>query len=305
MAGMRIGFVGAVEGSLVALKTLIHLGHAPVIVVTLPPEAMQRHADYVDLRALAEWAGSAVHLTTDINAPGTIERLLQNGVDLLVVVGWSQICRRAFREAARFGAIGYHPAPLPRMRGRAVIPWTIIANETVTGSTVFWLDDGADTGGIIAQRRYGVAPDETARSLYEKHKAAMPLLIGEAIAKVEAGDRRGEAQVEAQASYCAKRTAEDGLIDWHNDAEDILRLIRAVGDPYPGAFTFLDGSPLTIDKASFFAPKGRYIGLLGQVQTHMEEGYTVLCGDGAVIAITSWRGGGGQRPRVHARLRPA
>ena len=300
---MRLAFVGAVEGSLVALTALIEQGHAPVVVVTLPPEASRRHSDFVDLRALANSAGSAVHLTRDVNDPEVAALLRTLQIDLTIVVGWSQICRADFRSAASLGAIGYHPAPLPRMRGRAVIPWTILENVAETGSTLFWLEDGADTGAIIAQRRYPVAADETARSLYEKHKAAMPALIGEAMARIAAGDRLGDPQDEAAASLCAKRTEADGLIDWHDDADAILRLIRAVGDPYPGAFTFCDGARLTLDSARFFAPKGRYIGSIGQVQTHLPDGFTVLCGDGATIAVTAWRGSSRDRPKLHARLR--
>jgi methionyl-tRNA formyltransferase len=300
---MRLAFVGAVEGSLVALSTLIELGRVPVVVITLPPDAGQRHSDFVDLRAVAERAGSAVHLTTNINDPETAALLCTLRIDLTIVVGWSQICRRDFRAASRLGAVGYHPAPLPRMRGRAVIPWTILQDDAETGSTVFWLDDGADTGGIIAQRRYPVAPDETARSLYERHKAMMPLLIGEAMVRIESGDRLGDPQDETAASICAKRTEADGLIDWRDDAEVILRLIRAVGDPYPGAFTHCDGERLTLDKARFFAPRGRYIGSIGQVQTHLPDGFTVLCGDGATIAVTAWRGSSLDRPKLHARLR--
>ena len=242
-----------------------------------------------------------MHFSTDINAPQTIAALQHARPDLTLVVGWSQICQAPFRSIARLGTLGFHPAPLPRFRGRAVIPWTIIANVSETGSTIFRLDDGIDSGPIVAQELFAVAPDETARSLYEKHKRALGRLVPEALAAIAAKGAAGTPQDDKNASYCAKRTADDGLIDWREPAEHILRLIRAVGDPYPGAYTFGDGEKIVIEAARPHAPPGRYIGMPGQVQSHSGCGFTVLCGDGSTVEVTAWRGLTG-KPRMHRKL---
>lgn len=301
MTSMRIAFVGAVEGSLVALNALIDDGLAPILVVTLAPEAAHRHSDFADLAAPARRAGAAVHFTGNINAPETVEAIRAAAPDLTMVVGWSQICREPFRAAARLGTLGYHPAPLPRFRGRAVIPWTILAGEEATGSTVFWLDEGTDSGPIVAQRLFPVAPDETARSLYDKHTGALAELVPLAARRVADGDCVGTAQDHSLASYCAKRTEADGEIDWREPAEAVLRLVRAVGDPYPGAFTYDAGTKIRIEAARFLAPRGRFIGMAGQVQTHTAEGFSVLCGDGAAIEVTAWSGTA-SKPRIHVKL---
>ncbi|TPI50681.1 MULTISPECIES: formyltransferase family protein [unclassified Mesorhizobium] len=299
---MRIAFVGAVEGSRVAFDALVEAGMTPSLLVTLAGEASKRHSDFVDLAGPARLAGAAVHLTKDINAPDTIDRLEAERPDLTMVVGWSQICRGEFRSVARYGSIGFHPAPLPRFRGRAVIPWTIIANEKETGSTFFRLDEGVDSGPIVLQKLFAVAPDETARSLYDKHKQALFEMTPLVVSAISRDKAVGVAQDESLASYCAKRTADDGIIDWSDAAENVLRFVRAVGDPYPGAFTFTAGAKIVIDKARMFASPGRHIGLTGQVQTHTDSGFTVLCGDGAAIEVTSWYG---ERPRIHAKLASA
>lgn len=298
---MRIAFVGAVEGSQVALEALVAAGATPVFVITLPREASGRHSDFADLAAPARASGAAVYFATDINSPETVAALQHVRPDLTMVIGWSQICRGPFRAVARLGTLGYHPAPLPRFRGRAVIPWTIIANESETGSTIFWLDEGVDSGPIVAQELFAVAPDETARSLYEKHKRALARLAPQAVATVAGDGGGGMPQNHSLASYCAKRTAEDGLIDWREPAATILRLIRAVGDPYPGAFTFEKGEKIMIESARAFAPPGRYFGMPGQVQSHTEAGFTVLCGDGSTVEATAWRGLKG-KPKVHTKL---
>ncbi|TJV04760.1 MAG: methionyl-tRNA formyltransferase [Mesorhizobium sp.] len=296
---MRIAFVGAVEGSRVAFDALVEAGMAPSLLVTLADEASARHSDFVDLSAPARAAGASVHRTRNINAPDTIAWLAEGRPDLTLVVGWSQICRAEFRAIARLGSIGFHPAPLPRFRGRAVIPWTIIANEKETGSTFFRLDEGVDSGPIVMQKLFPVAEDETARSLYEKHKQALREMTPLVVSAIARDNSVGVVQDDSLASYCAKRSADDGSIDWTQTAESILRLVRAVGDPYPGAFTLDGGSKIFVDQARMFARRGRYIGLSGQVQAHTGSGFAVLCGDGETIEVTSWRG---TKPKVHAKL---
>jgi methionyl-tRNA formyltransferase len=294
--------VGAVEGSAIALAALNSAGMAPGLVLTLPPEAASRHSDYVDLAPLAKAGGSELLHLTNINAPATIDAMRNFQIDLTLVIGWSQICRDAFRSVASIGNVGFHPAPLPRLRGRAVIPWTILLGERKTAASLFWLDDGVDSGPILLQEPIEIAEDETARTLYVKQTDALARMLPRAVALVEEGNAPRMEQNHDLASYCAKRTADDGLISWTDPAEAILRLVRAVGDPYPGAFTLASGAKLTIDSASLFAESGRYIGLPGQVQVHTREGFVVRCGDGRCIHVTAWRCDTAGKPRVHSKL---
>jgi len=300
---MKIAFVGAVEGSAVALKALLQSGITPALVVTLPPDAAHRHSDYVDLAPLARAGGSALIYARHINGLDVIEALRSVETDLTLVIGWSQICGNVFRSVARIGNIGFHPGPLPRMRGRAVIPWTILLGETSTAATLFWLDDGADSGPILLQEAIEVSSDETARSLYAKQTRALARLLPTAVGLIWAGGAPQVAQDHSCATYCAKRTAEDGRIDWREPAENVLRLIRAVGDPYPGAFTTYGRGRLLVDQAKLLPDGHRFIGLPGQVQCHTTDGFAVRCGDGASINVTSWRQEQGMdRPKLHAKL---
>lgn len=299
---MRIVFVGAVESSKIALEALITAGRVPALVITIPLEVAGRHSDFADIGDLARAAGSAVCYATDINGPAVLEAMASVEPDLTLVVGWSQVCRQPFRDIARDGTIGFHPAALPRLRGRAVIPWTILRGEEVTGSTLFWLDEGIDSGPILLQRLFAVASDETARSLYAKHTANLAEMVVEAVALVEAGNAPRMEQDHEKASYCAKRTVEDGLIDWNASAASVLRLVRAVGVPYPGAFSFYDGGKIRIDAAVQIETAGRFVGLVGQVQAHTERGFIVLCGDGECIEVLAWASPTGKRPAVHSKL---
>lgn len=300
---MRTAFVGAVEGSLIALAALVEAGEAPGLVITLPPEASSRHSDFADLNPMARAGGSRVVYSTNINEPAVIDALRSFEADVVLVIGWSQICGDAFRSVARIGNIGFHPSALPRMRGRAVIPWTILLGEPTTAASLFWLDGGVDSGPLLLQEPIVVAADETAKSLYLKQTGALARMLPRAIALVRSGNAPRIEQDHSQATYCAKRTLDDGSIDWHAPAHAILRLVRAVGAPYPGAFTTSGGRRLFIDAAAPFAESDRYVGLAGQVQCYRGDGFVVRCGDGKCIEVMAWRQEQGEgRPRMHSKL---
>src|SRR3546814_4028654 len=98
------------------------------------------------------------------------------------------------------------PAPLPRLRGRGVIPWTILADEPITAGTLFWIDDGVDSGPILEQAFFHVAPDETAASLYARHMRALGEMMTRALAALATGSPPRLEQDERYASWAAKRT---------------------------------------------------------------------------------------------------
>jgi methionyl-tRNA formyltransferase len=282
---MRTAFVGAVEGSAVALRALAEVGAPPALVVTLPPERASRHSDYADLAPLTREGGSELYLTHDVNAPATLARLTALDPDHVWIIGWSQICGEAVLATARHGCIGFHPAPLPQMRGRAVIPWTILTRQAVTASTLFWVDRGTDSGPILLQRRFPVADDETAATLYAKHASNAEAMLGEAVGLLRAGLAPRIPQDHAAATYCAKRTPADGWIEWQRSADEIWRLIRAAGTPYPGAYTWHRGAPLTVWSAGPPEAGDRFVGLPGQVQALDDGRALVACGDGACLPL--------------------
>lgn len=304
---MRSVLLGAVESSRVALETLGGLGAAPVAVITLPVERRSRHSDWVDLVPTARAVGAHVICAADVNAPDVQEQLKELQPDLLWVIGWSQILGPALLESARHGCVGYHPAPLPENRGRGVIPWTILQGVQTTGGTLFWLDAGVDSGDVLVQERFPVAADETARTLYDKHLDALRAMLAQAVEQISSGHPPHQAQDHSRATYCARRVPDDGLIDWQARARSVWALVRASGEPYPGAFTFLGREELRVWEADLLGP-GPYWGVPGQVQTVTAEGALVQCGDREhVLLRTVEVSGGGHRAagevvRVHQRL---
>lgn len=291
---MRVVLVGAVEGSAIALDALIGSGCPPIAVCTLPLSKAARHSDFVDLRPRAVECGIPVVESSNINDPATLNALRCFEPDYIAVIGWSQICRDDFLRLPKKGCIGYHPALLPENRGRAVIPWTILQRASHTGSTLFWLDHGADSGDILLQRRIEVAPDETARSLYQKHMDALCEMLREALPLLASHSPPRAPQDHRRATYCSKRVAADGLIDWSLPAPDVWTLIRAVGEPYPGAFSFYRRKRVLIWDAELVGD-APYHGVTGQIQTLTADGALVRCGDGRHVLLKVVQTDGGMK----------
>ncbi len=303
VTGMKTILVGAVETSHAALVSICAAGHAPDLVMTLPPHLSHRHSDFVDLSGVANRYGVPIEYIEKTNAPETLEKIEAVQPDLVLVIGWSQICDAAFRAIPRIGCIGFHPSALPRLRGRGVIPWTVLMQERNVGSSLFWLGEGADDGPIAAQARYAVDPDKvTARDLYDRSLRAISGLLPPLLEQIAVGDIPREPQPQTGISICARRRPEDGLIDWSRPATEIDRLIRASGPPYPGAFTHgPDGRQLVITQSAPTEPDGYYIGLPGQVQAINGQGFTVACGDGRCLDILEWSGAD-IPPAIHSKL---
>lgn len=300
---MRAAVIGAVESSRVAIEAIAAAdGWTLPLVLSLPPDKARRHSDFVDLAPAASAAGAQFMAVDTINDAGVIAALSRADIDYAFVIGWSQICGKAFRAAVPDCVIGYHPAPLPRLRGRAVIPWTILADEPITGGTLFWIDAGVDSGAILEQRFFHVAPDETATTLYARHMAELRAMMASALAQLASGAPQRLVQDEACATWAARRTASDGRIDWTCPADTIHRLIRAVTRPYPGAMTWSGAATLTIWSARHDPGGARHRAMPGQVVAAADGAFTVMCGDGQTMTVTDWTSAEGRIPPLHSRL---
>lgn len=296
---MRAAIIGAVESTAQAIEAVARApGWEVALVMSLPPELGHRHSDFVDIAAHTRAAGAELCLTNNGNGEEAIERLRASKPDFVFVIGWSQICRADFLATAPGRVIGYHPAALPRLRGRAAMPWTILQQEPITAGTLFWIDDDVDSGAILDQQFFHVAPDETAASLYAKHMAALSKMLDRTLPALARGEQLAEAQDDRLATWAARRTPADGRIDWTSSADAIGRLVRAVGRPYPGAFTMLGDDKITLWTAAV-ADGVRHLASPGQIIAIDDDALTVKCGDGSALRITDWSSASGKKPCIH------
>uniref|UniRef100_UPI0035CA4F4B methionyl-tRNA formyltransferase n=1 Tax=uncultured Sphingomonas sp. TaxID=158754 RepID=UPI0035CA4F4B len=302
MATRRAILIGAVESTRIAFEALQRSPDWVVAaVVTLDEGLAARHSDFQPLGPIAAVASCAVIAVDNINHDAALAAVGAIDADCVFVIGWSQIVGARFLDLWKDRVVGYHPAALPRMRGRAAIPWTILSGDPITAGTLFWVDRGTDTGAILDQHFFHVAPDETAATLYEKHMAALAIMLDRSLPMLAGGHAPRLPQDEACATWAARRTSGDGRIDWTQSAATILRLVRAAGRPYPGAWTRLNGSAMHIWSARATAIGAQHWGRAGQVIDLSGGHVCVLCGDGHALLVTETTGLD-RAPRLHAVL---
>lgn len=166
-------------------------------------------------------------------------------------------------------AINFHGSLLPKYRGRTPHVWAIINGETKTGVTAHLMNAKCDDGDIVKQIEVPIDFDETGASLLQKYHTIYPLLVEEVIGTLETGTLFFQKQNAKEATYYSKRTPEDGRIDWKWQKERIRNWVRAQAYPYPGAFTYLNGVKIVINKVEYNS-----------------LGYTDTIPNGTVIAVT-------------------
>ena len=166
--------------------------------------------------------------------------------DLLVFAFVTDIVRKRVLDAATYGAIQYHPSLLPAHRGRTAMNWAIMSGATTTGLTIFWVDEGIDTGPIILTREVEIGPDDSVGSIYFDRLYPMGVeALVEAVRLVREGNAPREEQDESVATYEPPAAAEHARLDWMQHGRVVHNIIRG-SDPQPGATATLRGSSIRL-----------------------------------------------------------
>ncbi len=260
-----------------------------VVAVYCPADAPGGRPD--PLKEAAEAHGLIIHQPGSFKTPEAAETLRSLEPDLCVMAFVTRIVPSAFLDIPVHGTIQYHPSLLPRHRGPSSINWPIIAGETRTGLTIFWPDDGLDTGPVLLQKEIGIGPDDTLGSVYFDH--LFPLGVEamiEAVDMVRDGTAPKIAQDESQASYESWCRAEDVEIDWRKPVAEIYNLIRGA-NPQPGAWTRCGGAALQIFDAARIDGTDAEPGVIAAID---DDGITVGANGGRIIVRRVRPGGGGK-----------
>lgn len=245
---LRIVLVTCAENGFYNLRRLHERGFSIAAVVTIPPSLAEKHAiaGYVDIRGWCAANGiRAIVLDVYDLQPGDLRGM---EIDLIVVNGWNRLLTAEVLALPRLGAIGLHAGHPPIGHGRAPIVWNILYGHPDIEVYAFGLTAAADDGPIMDLRTVEITKYDDARTLYEKVMWAGAAAIESAI-EARAAGRAGIPQDNAQAKPYAKRTPADGAIDFSCPVETIHDFVRAQTDPYPGAFTYLNGVRWRIDRA--------------------------------------------------------
>lgn len=202
--------------------------------------------------------------------------------DVGVVVAYGRILPAAVLEAPRLGCVNVHASLLPRWRGAAPIQWAIALGDSQTGVTLMKMDEGMDTGAILATEATDVGSAETAGALSDRLSVMGAGLLRRALPRYLAGELEPEPQDASAATSAPLLSKSDGIITWSRSAVEVDQRIRGM-TPWPGAFTEADSRRLKILRARPLTldPDDRQP---GTVIALAKDGILVACGKG-VLAI--------------------
>ena len=184
-----------------------------------------------------------------INNESSIAILKKLKPDLFILCGYNKILKLPVIEIPPLGTINLHGGKLPGYRGAAPINWQIINGETTGGCSIIYVDEGIDTGDIIAQEIYPITPEDTHASVLKKTLQIFPPLLTKVLHQIEEGSVQAQKQDPAEGSYYSRRYPRDSRIDWAAlDDIDVQNLVRGMFGPYPAAFTYRGDTKVEIDK---------------------------------------------------------
>ena len=240
------------------------------------------NTDFADLSAMAIERDIPVLFACGNEQDDIAAWIRSRGADICFCLGWSYLLQSSVLSATPRGVVGYHPAMLPRNRGRHPIIWALALGLPATGSSFFLMDAGADSGPILSQERVPIEAEDDAGTLYAKLIVAARRQLGELVAGLRDGPLVGVPQDPLQATHWRKRSIADGRIDWRMPAEGVHNLVRALAPPYPGAHADFRGTPIKVwrtrlgEGAAGDLEPGYVIGRDG-------VGIHVKCGVGSIV----------------------
>ncbi len=239
---LKIIFMGTPDFAVPALERLIGSDHEVIAVYTQPPRPKGRGQQVQNspVHDVAIRHGIPVFTPRSLRKDEQARKeFLMLNADIAVVAAYGLLLPKDILEGPRFGCLNIHGSLLPRWRGASPIQHAVWKGDAESGNCIMKMEEGLDTGAVIAQRAVPIRPETTATSLYSELAALGAMMIHEVIDKI-ADDQALpplKAQNDARATYAPMLKKEDGLIDWNQNAQEIDCQIRGL-NPWPGVFTF-------------------------------------------------------------------
>ncbi|MFQ6016516.1 MAG: methionyl-tRNA formyltransferase [Anaerolineae bacterium] len=277
----RILFMGTPGFAVPSLEALIER-YQVVGVVTQPDRRVGRGRKLLPspVKKVALGHGLDVLQPKTLRRPEVVENLRSLEPEAIVVVAYGQILRPEVLSIPPRGCLNVHASLLPKYRGASPIVAALLAGENETGITIMLMDEGMDSGPILAQRSLAVLPDDTAQSLVEKLARLGADLLVETLPAWLRGEIEPQVQDDSRATYTRLVKKEDGLVDWSLSAAEIALRSRAYY-PWPSAYTYWQGKLLKLLRTE---PLSRWSGSEkpGEV-LGLPEGVAVATGQGALL----------------------
>ena len=283
---MKIMFMGTPEISREVLSSLVSAGREVCAVVTGEdkPRGRGKIMTPTPTKAYAEERGIRVLTPTTLRDEEFMDRLREIDPDIIVVVAYGKILPNAVIDYPKYGCINLHVSLLPKYRGAAPMQRAIMEGERETGVTVMQMDEGLDTGDILLMERFDIFPDDDFEKIHDRSiEVGAPLLL-RALEGIEAGTVKRIKQDDALATYAKKVERDDCKLDLTLSAKKLDCIIRGV-TPFPGAFVYLNGKMLKINRALPIDKPGE-VGVVSDLSAS-GDGYIVIgTGEGSLKVLS-------------------
>jgi methionyl-tRNA formyltransferase len=291
---MRLIFAGTPDFAAAALAALIEAGHEVALVLTQPDRPAGRGMKLMPspVKQLALQHGLRVLQPAALKDAEVQAQLAAVNADAMIVAAYGLLLPPAVLTLPRLGCLNIHASLLPRWRGAAPIQRAILAGDPETGITIMQMDSGLDTGGMLLRAALPIADQDTAHTLHDKLAVLGASSIVSALKRLELGTWQAQPQDDSAATYAAKLSKAEGLIDWHKSATEIARAVRAY-NPFPVAQARLQAETWRIWQAQV---EPRNEGTPGEILQADKEGILVRCGEGALLLKELQKAGGKRLP---------
>ncbi|MDA0988112.1 MAG: methionyl-tRNA formyltransferase [Chloroflexi bacterium] len=244
---MRVIYMGTPAFVIPPLEQLVESGYQVVGVYTQPdrPTGRGRNVAPSPIKAYAEEHGLRVFQPTSLRDENTYKELAALEPDIMVIAAYGRILPSEVVNLPPLGCVNIHPSLLPRYRGPSPVAFTLLEGDETAGVTLMLLNEGMDSGPILAQEEHALLPQDTVETLTDRLFREGARLLVKNLPLYARGDLAPRPQEEALATYARKLTKEDGAIRWELSAESLWREVRAYS-PWPGSYTHWQGKLLKV-----------------------------------------------------------
>jgi methionyl-tRNA formyltransferase len=280
--------MGTPQYAVPALQAICRAGHDVVAVYSQPPRPSGRGHNIVKsaVHQAAESLGIPVFTPTSLRSEDIQKEFAGLNADVAVVVVYGLMLPKAILDAPKNGCINIHASLLPRWRGAAPIQRAMLAGDKDTGVTIMKMDEGLDTGDMLLQEIIPITTSSTSEEIHDRLFDIGSELIVEVLHDLEIGALDPQSQPSDGATYAAKLTKDEGLLDWNLSADELERKIRAL-NPWPGVWFDYKGERIRVLEAEV-----AHLQVEGKVGEILDEQLTVACGKYSLRLLKVQKAGG-------------
>lgn len=281
---MRVVYMGTPAFTIHPLEQLVEGGYQVVGVYTQPDKPAGRGRDVAasPIKSYAERCGLPVFQPTSFRSPESCRELASLKADVVVAAAYGKLLPKEVLQLSPWGCVNIHPSLLPRHRGPSPVAFTLLEGDAIGGVTLILLDEGMDSGPIIAQEEEPLLPQDTVETLTDRLFRRGARLLMRNLPLYCGGELVPRPQEEARATYARKLTKEDGVIQWGLPAVSLWRQVRAYS-PWPGSYTRWRGKLLKVlDAVPLPKVEGVLLGMVVLLESGAPAPVGVITGDGVL-----------------------